>query len=102
MRVTHIRLGSQPKTIMRKPLTAIEVLQKRNDKNEVGYAYGGDGTDWPAVQECLARGWIVYAYDMSVGSRHDLEGRKFQQRDIYRLTPAGLSHAIQQEAPNAS
>jgi hypothetical protein len=75
--------------LMRKPATSVDVLEKANDKGEIGYAHGGDGGDWPAVQECLDQGWIKYSHDASVGGRFDIMRGPFQRRDIYVLTALG-------------
>lgn len=65
---------------MREPATAIDVLRKANDRGEVGYAHGGMHEDWPAVSECLGRGWIEHARSYSSFAR---------MRSIYRLTEEG-------------
>lgn len=71
----------------RKGITALELLGFANDKGEIGYAYGGHGEDWPAVEMAKRLDWITYGYDASQSSL--IYGTGAQQREVYFLTDTG-------------
>lgn len=76
--------------------TPFYILRKADEHPDklVGYAHG-DGTktprrdDGPALQECLAKGYLVFAYDASVGGRGEYDRIPYQRRSVYKLTDAG-------------
>lgn len=70
-----------------KGITALELLGFANPKGEIGYAYGGDGEDWPAVEMAKRLGWVTYGYDASQSQL--VHGPDAQQREVYFLTDAG-------------
>jgi len=80
---------------------ALAILRKANDRGEVGYAHGGADLDWPAVQYCLDRDWLVFKCDASIGGHGDPLGRTFQQRTIYTVTRLGRE-ALAKVAERAS
>lgn len=50
----------------RTPATPLQVLQTVNAKGMVAYAHGGKGEDWPALNACLTKGWLVYSHTRKV------------------------------------
>lgn len=68
------------------PITPEDVLKLANDKGEIGYAYGGDNLDLPAVEICLRKGWIEYGYDASIPA---YERYGPQTRSIFYITELG-------------
>jgi hypothetical protein len=68
---------------------AIALLAFYSKDGFIGYAHGGEDADLPTINHAIDRGWIVFDHDASIGGRRDPDGRRFQQRDIYRVTDAG-------------
>jgi hypothetical protein len=73
------------------PFGPLDVVLLANEKGEVGYAWGGENQQLPAVREAEARGWITWAYDASPGGDYPSPRERRDKRDVYRLTPAGYA-----------
>lgn len=78
-------------------VAVFDLLRKANDRGEIGYVWGGDNIDLPAVRECEGRGWITYHRDASPGIGAKYYG---QRRDIYLITDAGRKALALHDLPN--